>query len=334
MTLTAREVHLAARPAGMPSLADFSFTEQPLPAVGKGQLLVKTSLMSVDPYMRGRMFDRPSYIEPFKVGHPLEGAAIGKVETSEHPDFAPGDVVTHFAGWRDHAVVDASTAAKINLKDAPEEAWLGPLGVPGFTAYVGLHRFAEVKEGDTVFVSAGAGAVGSMAVQMAKIAGARVIASAGSDDKTGWLRDGLGADEVINYRKAANLSEALRSAAPKGIDVYYDNVGGAHFEAALDNANDFARFVICGMIADYNGDAKPGPSNLARIVIKSLKVQGFIILNHYDLYPEFQEKMIGWLAEGRIKSRDTLVEGLEKAPQAFIDLFSGGNTGKMLVKIE
>lgn len=333
MTIAAREIHLASRPTGLPALDDFSFAQRDLPPLTNGQLLVRTQWMSVDPYMRGRMIDRPSYIEPFQIGKPLEGAAIGVVESSKHPDFKEGDAISHFSGWRDRAVIDASTATKIDLKAASAQAWLGPLGVPGFTAFVGLERIATLKKGETVFVSAGAGAVGSMAVQIAKLKGARVIASAGSDEKAAWVKQ-LGADHVINYKTAGNLTEALRAAAPDGIDVYYDNVGGAHLEAALDVAKPKARFVICGMIAGYNDETPvPGPTNLAAIVIKSLRLEGFIILDHYDLYPDFSRQMLGWLTDGRIKSRDTVIEGLDNAPNAFLGLFTGDNTGKMLVRV-
>jgi NADPH-dependent curcumin reductase CurA len=317
----------------LPGPDNFEVVRRTLPEPAAGQVLIRTTWMSVDPYMRGRMRDRPSYIAPFQVGQPLEGAAVGVVERSADDRFKPGDSVSHFSGWRDYALADASTVSKIDLSAAPAPAWLGPLGVPGFTAYVGLGRIGELKAGETIFISAAAGAVGSMAVQIAKAKGARVIASAGSDAKAGWVRE-LGADIAINYRTAADLAAALAQAAPEGIDVYFDNVGGAHLDAALANARNFARFVICGMIAGYNdegvGDAA---RNLARIIINRISVRGFIVLDHYDLLPEFTSQMTTWIAEGRIKSRDTVVEGLDKAPDAFLGLFSGENTGKMLVKL-
>ena len=333
MTIAAREIHLKSRPTGLPDLENFELVERRLPDLVDGQLLVRTLWMSVDPYMRGRMVDRPSYIAPFQVGQPLEGAAVGVVEQSAAAGFKPGDLVGHFSGWRDRAVIDASTAAKIESA-VPLQAWLGPLGVPGQTAHAGLLHIAGLKQGDTVFVSAAAGAVGSMAVQIAKIKGARVIASVGTEDKARWVRDELGANAVINYRTAGDLTKALAKAAPQGIDVYFDNVGGDHLDAALAVANRFARFAICGMIAQYNDETPPpGPRNMAALIVKRIRMQGYIILDHPDLTPEFTREMLGWLAEGRIKSRDTVVEGLENAPKAFIGLFSGDNTGKMLVKL-
>ncbi|MCG7508353.1 NADP-dependent oxidoreductase [Mesorhizobium retamae] len=333
MSVVAQEILLNSRPNGAPTLDTFRSVRRSLPAPSDGQLLVRTLWMSVDPYMRGRMRDQPSYIAPFQVGEPLEGAAVGVVEESRAENFAKGDVVSHFSGWRDHAVIDATTATKIDLDAAPAEAWLGPLGVPGFTAFVGLERFGALKSGETVFISAAAGAVGSMAVQIAKAKGARVIASAGSDDKVAWVGE-LGADEVINYKTAKDLTAALRKAAPEGLDVYFDNVGGKHLDAALAVAKDSARIVVCGMIAGYN-DELPSETmhHLSAIVIKRLSLRGFIVLDHYDLYPEFSAAMIGWLKEGKVKSRDTVHDGLDSAPKAFLGLFSGDNTGKMLVKL-
>jgi len=332
VSVAAREIHLKARPVGRPGPDDFELVSRPLAAPADGQLLVRTTWMSVDPYMRGRMRDQPSYIAPFQVGQPLEGAAVGIVEQSRDPAFKPGDVVSHFAGWRDHALLDARAATRIDLAAAPAPAWLGPLGVPGHTAYVALGRIAALKPGETVFISAAAGAVGSMAVQIAKAKGARVIASAGSDAKVAWLRE-LGADAVINYRQTADLTAALAEAAPEGIHVYFDNVGGEHLEAALANARNFARFAICGMIAGYNDESVPAPRNLAAIVLKRLTLQGFIVLDHDDSLPEFTAAMTKWIADGQVTWRDTVVEGLENAPQAFLGLFSGDNTGKMLVKL-
>jgi NADPH-dependent curcumin reductase CurA len=318
----------------LPGPENFEFTERRLTDPADGQLLVRTLWMSVDPYMRGRMTDRPSYIAPFQVSQPLEGAAVGIIEQSRDARFKPGDLVTHFSGWRDYAVIDTAIARRIEPSSIPLETWLGPLGVPGETAHAGLLHFARLKAGETVFVSAAAGAVGSMAVQIAKLKGARVIASVGSEEKARWVKDELGADAVINYKTAGNLTKALAAAAPEGIDVYFDNVGGSHLEAAIDVARLYARLIICGMIAQYNDETPPpGPRNLAMFIIKRLTMQGFIILDHADLQPSFIREMSGWIAEGRIKSRDTVVEGLENAPKAFLGLFSGENIGKMLVKI-
>jgi NADPH-dependent curcumin reductase CurA len=334
MTIAAREIHLKSRPDGLPSLDNFEMVSRTLPEPASGQLLIRTTWMSVDPYMRGRMRDRPSYIAPFQVGAALEGAAVGVVERSADEKFKPGDLVSHFSGWRDYTIVDASTVSKIDAAAAPEPAWLGPLGVPGFTAYVGLGRIGELKAGETIFISAAAGAVGSMAVQIAKAKGARVIASAGGEAKAAWVRDELGADVVINYKSVVDLAAALAEAVPEGIDVYFDNVGGEHLDAALANARDHGRFVICGMIAGYNDEGGADAArNLARIVINRLSLRGYIVLDHYDLLPAFTAEMTKWIAEGRIKWRDTVVEGLDNAPKAFLGLFSGDNVGKMLVKL-
>jgi NADPH-dependent curcumin reductase CurA len=332
MTVAAREIHLKARPDGLPDASNFELVTRNLPEPAPGQLLVRTTWMSVDPYMRGRMRDRPSYIAPFQLGAALEGAAVGLVERSADSRFKPGDMVSHFSGWRDYAIVDAATVSKIDVAAAPEPAWLGPLGVPGFTAYVGLGRIGELKPGETVFVSAAAGAVGSMAVQIAKQKGARVIGSAGSDDKVARIRE-LGADAAINYRTAGDLGAALAKAAPEGVDLYFDNVGGQHLDAALANANNSARFVICGMIAGYNDEPPVEMRNLAEIVIKRISLRGFIVLDHNDLLPEFTAEMTRWIAEGGIKWHDTVLEGLDSAPKAFLGLFSGENVGKMLVRI-
>lgn len=334
MTVAAREIHLKSRPSATPGPDNFALVERTLPDLADGQLLVKALWMSVDPYMRGRMSDRPSYIAPFQLGQPLEGDTIGVVEESRDERFKPGDVVKHFFGWRDRAIVDAAAVTRIDPAALPLPAWLGPLGIPGLTAWAGLTHIAKLKEGETVFVSGAAGAVGSAAVQIAKIKGARVVASVGTDDKARWVKDELGADAVINYKTAGNLTKALAEATPKGIDVYFDNVGGDHLDAALAVANDFARFAICGMIAQYNdATPPPGPRNIAAVLVKRITVRGYIILDHLDLVPRFNAEMIAWLKSGKVKSRDTIVEGLENAPKAFLGLFSGDNTGKMLVRI-
>lgn len=334
MTVAAREFHLKSRPRGIPGPENFELVERTLPGLEEGQLLVKALWMSVDPYMRGRMTEGPSYIAPFRLGQPLEGDAIGVVESSRHGRFKPGDIVKHFSGWRDRAIVDGAAATPIDPAALPLQAWLGPLGVPGLTAWAGLTHIAKLRQGETVFVSGAAGAVGSIAVQVARIRGARVVASVGSEAKARWVKDELGADAVIDYKTSGNLAEALAAAAPEGIDVYFDNVGGDHLEAALAVAKNFARFAICGMIAQYNDTTPPpGPRNMAAVLVKRITMRGYIILDHLDLLPEFNAEMIGWLKLGKVKARDTVVEGLENAPKAFLGLFSGDNTGKMLVRI-
>lgn len=331
MSIVAREIHLKSRPTGLPAPANFTAIERPLPEPGDGQLIVRNSFISVDPYMRGRMIDEPSYIEPFTLDAPLDGAAIGTVVASRDPRFAVGSTVAHFSGWRDYALVEAATANLVDTTSIPPQTYPGPLGFPGLAAYAGLLRFGKPQTGETVFVSAASGAVGSVAVQIAKLKGARVIASVGSAEKADWLRE-LGADAVINYRQVDDLASALRAAAPDGIDVYFDNVGGTHLEAAIEVANDYARVVLCGMIEQYNSEAQ-GPRNLYTAVKKSIVLSGFITPNQLDLWPDFARDMAAWIQSGQIKSRETIVDGLDEAVPAFLGLFSGQNIGKMLVRL-
>jgi NADPH-dependent curcumin reductase CurA len=334
MSIVAREFQLKSRPVGLPSEENFELVERRLDKPLEGQLLVRNLWMSVDPYMRGRMADRKSYIPPFQLGEPLEGTAIGIVEVSAARDFEPGELVRHFAGWRTHALVEAAGAAKIDERLAPPQTYLGALGTPGLAAYVGLLRIARAQGGDTVFVSAGSGAVGSMVCQIARIKGCRVVASAGSDAKVAWLRDEIGVDAAINYRSAGAFEATLAKACPDGLDVYFDNVGGMQLDAALAVANNFARFVLCGMIEQYNAEAPPaGPRNIFRAVAKRLTMQGFIITDHMDLMPTFSAEMSRWIADGQVKVRETVVKGLDRAPQAFLGLFSGDNVGKMIVDL-
>lgn len=331
MPKIAREIHLVKRPLGLPGPDSFQLAERRLADPAPGQLLVRNQWISVDPYMRGRMTEKKSFIPPFALNEVMEGAAVGSVEESRDPAFKPGDTVSHFAGWRDLALIDASSAALIDPA-FPLQAYLGPLGFPGLAAYAGFLRLGEPKPGETVFVSAAAGAVGSLVAQIARIKGNRVIASAGSPDKIDWLLKEAGVDAVINYKTEKDITAALAKAAPNGIDIYFDNVGGDHLEAAITNANDFARFALCGMIAQYNGEPV-GPRNIYAVIEKSLKLQGFIASNHLDLWPDFQRDMKQWITDGRIKWKETVVEGLENSPKAFLDIFAGANAGKMLVKL-
>lgn len=334
MRVIAREYHLVHRPAGLPSDRNFELVERRLDEVREGQLLVRNLWMSVDPYMRGRMNDRKSYVPPFKIGQPLDGSAIGIVEASAASGFEPADLVSHFSGWRDYALIDAASATKIDSRVASPQTYLGALGIPGLTAYVGLTRIARAKAGETVFVSAGGGAVGSMACQIARMRGCRVVASSGSDTKVAWLRDDLQVNAAINYRSVGDFEAALVEACPDGIDVYFDNVGGVQLDAALSAANNFARFALCGMIDQYNMEnPSTGPTNIFQAVTKRLTLQGFIIIDHKDLMPEFVDQMARWLADGSVRGRETVVRGLERAPQAFLSLFSGDNIGKMLVDL-
>jgi len=292
---------------------------------------VANGWLSVDPYMRGRMNDVKSYVPPFAIDAPMEGGAIGEVVESKADGFSPGDRVLHMAGWRDEAVLPAAALNPLPNLGVEPQAFLGNLGLTGGTAYFGLLDAAQAKEGDIVFVSAAAGAVGSAVVQIAKANGMTVIGSAGGAEKCDFVRS-LGADEVIDYR-AGPLVKSLAAAAPKGIDVYFDNVGGDHLDAALAHARNNARFAICGMIDGYNA-AEPTPLRyIMRIIAARVRLQGFIYTDYLPRLGEFYGDMGGWIASGQVKSRDTIVEGLERMPEAFLGLFSGANTGKMLVKV-
>ncbi|MDO9486828.1 MAG: NADP-dependent oxidoreductase [Sphingomonadaceae bacterium] len=330
---TSREVRLKSRPVGLPKSGDFEVASVELAAPGAGEILVRNRWMSVDPYMRGRMYDRASYVPPFQVGQPLEGGAVGEVVESGSPDFAPGDLVMSMLGWREGFVASAGNVEKLPAgTGVPIESFLGVLGMPGLTAYSGLLEIGKPKEGDTVFVSGGAGAVGSIVAQIAKIKGCTVVATAGSDEKCEWLKS-VGVDHAINY-KSGNLLEAVRAAVPKGIDIYFDNVGGEHLEVALELARPFARFAECGMISQYNNEGPAaGPRNIMYLVGKSITMQGFIVTQFAKLRPQFIEDMSGWIAGGKIKWEQTVEQGVDNAPAAFLKLFSGGNTGKMLVKL-
>ncbi|PAU78346.1 NADP-dependent oxidoreductase [Halomonas salipaludis] len=331
MTILSRRFHLVDRPDGLPQADDFKLVESALDAPASGQLLVRNEWLSVDPYMRGRMNDRKTYIPAFELNQPLDGAAIGVVVESGDANFSPGDTVSHFAGWRDLALIAADSATRIDT-DIAVQAYLGPLGFPGLAAYAGLLRIGNPKPGETVFVSAAAGAVGSLVAQIAKIKGCRVIGSAGSEEKLRWLREEAGVDVAINYKEVPDLTEALSAAAPDGVDIYFDNVGGAHLEAALAVANDFARFPLCGMIEQYN-DTPTGPRNIYSVIEKSIRLEGLICTNYLDLWEEFQRDVGQWILDGKIKWQETVVNGLENTPTAFLDLFAGKNTGKMLVKL-
>lgn len=328
-----REIRLRSRPSGEPAADNFELATVDVPPPGPGEVQVRNTFMSVDPYMRGRMVDRASYVPPFQIGEALQGGAVGVVEASQDPSFAPGDLVSSMFGWREAFTAPAGAVQKIDAQGLPPQAFLGVAGMPGLTAYVGLLKIAAMKEGDVVFVSAAAGAVGQVVCQIAKIKGGTVIGSAGGAEKTAFLRE-LGVDHVIDYKAEPDLTAALMAAAPKGIDVYFENVGGAHLEAALTAAKPFARFAFCGMISNYNdAEPQPGPRNLMFVVGKSLRLEGFIVSNHFDQMPAFASDMAGWIKSGRMRWRESVDEGIEAAPSAFMKLFKGENLGKMLVKL-
>ncbi len=331
---TSREVRLKARPVGLPKDSDFELASVELGAPGDGQVLVRNLWMSVDPYMRGRMYDRESYVPPFQIGEALQGGAVGEIVESNDASLKPGDKVMSFFGWREGFIAPAAALQKLDGgAGVPVEAFLGVLGMPGLTAYAGFLEICQPKAGETVFVSGGAGAVGSLVAQIAKIKGCTVVATAGSDEKCAWLRS-VGVDHAINYKTCGDLLAAVRAAVPKGIDCYFDNVGGEHLEVAIEMARPGARFAECGMISQYNDtEAAPGPRNMIQIVGKGLTIRGFIVTMFQHLQPQFIAEMSGWIRGGKIKWEETVEHGVDNAAKAFLGLFSGGNTGKMLVKL-
>ncbi len=335
MSRTARHVNLASRPHGAPVPENFEVVEAEVRAPQDGEIVIANRFMSVDPYMRGRMNDVKSYVPPFQIGQPLEGGAVGEVIESNSPDVAVGDHVVHGLGWREMAVVPAAmTQPAAQVDGVSLSANLGVLGMPGMTAYAGLLDVASFKEGDAVFVSGAAGAVGSLAGQLAKLKGASlVIGSAGSDEKVAWLIDELGYDTAFNY-KSGPVAKQLFAAAPDGIDVYFDNVGGEHLEAAIHALNVHGRVAMCGAISMYNNtEPAPGPSNLTLAIGKRLNLRGFIVSDHGDMRDDFVREVGGWLADGTIKSEETVMHGIEQAGEAFIGLLAGANTGKMVVEL-
>ena len=323
---------LLARPNGMPLITDFALKFVNLPPLEDGMVHIRNRFLSVDPYMRGRMNDAKSYAQPYALNAPMVGGAVGEIVASRAEGFAPGDLVLHSWGWRDEAVGPASAVTKLPAIGVPEQRFLGHLGMPGMTAYFGLLDVAEAKAGETVFVSAAAGAVGSAVVQIAKILGLRVVASAGGPHKCALVR-ALGADAVIDYKAEGSLEDKLAAAAPEGIDIYFDNVGGAHLDAALGAARDNARFAMCGMIETYNETKSEGLRNMMRIVRARIRMQGFIIFDYNDRIGEFQARMGEWMMDGLIRSDETIYEGLPETPRAFLELFAGGNSGKALVRL-
>jgi NADPH-dependent curcumin reductase CurA len=332
---TTREIHLASRPDGWPTPENFALVTTELPAPAAGQVLVRNTHMSVDPYMRPRMNDVKSYVPPFQVGQPLDGAAIGEVVESTVEQLAPGDLVLHRLGWREHALLDATAARKIEPIDGVGVShYLGALGSTGLTAYVGLLDIAGFQPGDTVFVSGAAGAVGGMAGQIARLRGAkRVVGSAGSAAKVAHLTDRLGFDAAFSYRDGP-VREGLAAAAPDGIDVYFDNVGGDHLEAAIGALHDHGRVALCGSIAQYNeASPPPGPRNLALAVGKRLSLRGFIVTDHLTRMGDMIREVGPWLANGDLVAEETFADGLDNAVTAFLGMLRGENTGKMIVRL-
>jgi NADPH-dependent curcumin reductase CurA len=329
-----REIHLASRPVGEPIPANFTLVETTVPAPNDGQVTVRNTFMSVDPYMRGRMNAGKSYAAPFPVGEVMSGGAVGDVVESRSPDLSLGDTVLHFNGWREYSTGAATGFQRIDTSLAPAQAYLGVLGTTGLTAWIGLVDIASLKGGDIVFISGAAGAVGSVAGQMAKLRGAsRVIGSAGSDAKVRHLLDDLGFDAAFNYRNGP-VRDQLHTAAPDGIDLYFDNVGGDHLEDAIGAMRTFGRIALCGAISQYNATSPPpGPRNLGLAIGRRLTLRGFIVSDHMDRFGAFAAEVGPWLAGGRLVARETIVDGIENAPGAFLGLLRGDNTGKMLVRL-
>ncbi|WP_159945167.1 MULTISPECIES: NADP-dependent oxidoreductase [unclassified Nocardiopsis] len=334
MPVTSREVHLVARPVGEPAPEDFSLEEVTVDDPGPGQVLVRNQWMSVDPYMRGRMNDVKSYVPPYRLGEPMEGGAVGVVTASGSDGVPVGTTVLHAAGWREYALLPADAVRAVDASLAPVQAYLGVLGMVGLTAYAGLTEIAPVREGDVVFVSGAAGAVGSLAGQIARHLGAsRVVGSAGGPEKRRRLLEEFGFDAAIDYREG-DLESQLAEAAPDGVDVYFDNVGGDHLRAAIAAMRQHGRIALCGAVSQYNAtEPAPGPDNLFLAVGKRLTLRGFIVGDHGHLMKEYAQRASGWIASGGLRAEETVVEGIDHAVRAFLDMMRGANTGKMLVRL-
>jgi NADPH-dependent curcumin reductase CurA len=334
---TNRQILLAARPDGAPGPEHFRLAETATPEPRDGEVLLKTLWLSLDPYMRGRMSAARSYAKPVEIGEVMEGGTVSKVAASRRKDIAPGDIVLSRAGWQEYAVSDGSGLRKLDPARAPVSTALGVLGMPGMTAYTGLNTIGQPKAGETVVVAAAAGPVGSTVGQIARLKGCRAVGIAGGADKCRYLVDELGFDAAVDHRAPA-LAEKLRDACPRGIDVYFENVGGAVWEAVFPLLNDFARIPVCGLIAHYNDTAPPAGPNLTpqlmrAVLTKRLTIRGFIVRDFAAQAADFERDVAQWLREGKIKYREDVVEGLENAPQAFIGLLKGKNFGKLLVRV-
>ena len=331
---THRQIRLAARPAGYPEESDFRVVESPVPEPGAGEFLVRVVYLSLDPYMRGRMSDARSYVPPVALGDVMEGGTVGEVVRSNHPGFAVGDVVEGRLGWQEYAVSAGKGVRKIDPAAAPISTALGVLGMPGLTAYFGLLEVGQPKSGETVVVSAASGAVGGLVGQIAKLKGCRAVGLAGSDAKVDYITRELGYDAGINYRTATDLDQALRAACPSGVDVYFDNVGGRITEAVSRHVNLFARVAVCGLMSQYNLTAPElAPRNERFVLVNRVRIQGFIVFDFAARYKEGLAQLTDWLRQGKLKYREDVVDGLERAPAGLIGLLQGKNFGKMLVRV-
>ena len=328
------EIRLASRPRGWVTEENFEMTVADVPEPADGQILVRNIYLSVDPYMRGRMVDRKSYVPPFQIGAVLQAGVVGRVVESRNPGFATGDYVNGMLGWQNYSLSSGQGLYKIARGDLPLSYHLGVLGMPGMTAYVGLFTIAKAAPGETVFVSAASGAVGSIVGQLARIHGCKVSGCAGSDEKVKLLKKEFGYHAAFNYRKSESLPKSIAAICPKGIDVDFENVGGAIMEAALWNMRSYGRIALCGMVANYNDDtSQPGPRGMMSIIGKRLTIRGFLVMDHPEECKEYAAKAAAWLAEGKLKYRETVTQGIENAPAAFIDMLKGGNIGKQIVQV-
>ena len=332
MTEKNMQVLLARRPEGQVQTSDFKIVETPLPDIADGQLLVRNHYLSLDPYMRGRMNAVKSYAPSVNIGDVMVGGTVGQVVASRHAGFKIGDLVVGFVGWQLYGVSDGTALMRIDESGIPLSAYLGVMGMPGATAYVGLLDIGQPKPGETVAVSAASGAVGSVVGQIAKIKGCRAVGIAGGPDKCAYVVEELGFDACIDY-KQGRLAEDLAKAAPKGIDVYFENVGGPIFDKVLLRMNPFGRIPLCGLISQYNAIDPYGMKNIGTLVVNRVKLQGFIVSDHLARWPEAFKDIGQWLKEGRIKYRESIAQGIENAPAAFIGLLAGRNFGKQVVKL-
>lgn len=333
-----RQLTLAARPKGAPTPSDFSLQETAIPTPSQGEVLLRTVFLSLDPYMRGRMSDAKSYAEPVALGQTMVGGTVSRVHASQHPDFQVGDWVLSYQGWQDYGLSNSEGLIKLDPQQAPPSYALGVLGMPGFTAYMGLLDIGQPQPGETIVVAAATGAVGAMVAQIGKLKGCRVVAIAGGSEKCAYALDKLGVDACIDH-KAADFAAQLASHCPSGIDVYFESVGGKVLDAVLPLLNTGARIPVCGLISQYNATELPsGPDRLGQlmgtILIKRMTLKGFIIFDDYGhRYPEFAKAMASWLQQGKLHYREQIIDGLEKAPQAFIGLLQGENFGKLVIRV-
>lgn len=332
--MTNKTILLDKRPVGKPQLSDFKFISTEIEELIKGEVLLKTTYVSVDPYLRGRMSDAKSYVPPFELNKPITSGIVAEVVESKNKEFKKGDYVSGMLAWKEYQKSNGEGLLKIDASKAPLSTYLGVLGMTGLTAYLGLTEIGKPKRGETIVISGAAGAVGSIVGQIAKNLGCKVIGIAGTDDKVTMLKSSLRFDAAINYNTTKNMAEAIKEVAPNGVDIYFDNVGGPISDAVLFNINKFARIIICGAISIYNNTELPQSISVQPFLVKnSALMQGFIVSNYAEKFPEAIQQLSKWLAAGKITYAETVVQGFDKIPQTFLDLFDGKNSGKMLIKI-